>query len=173
MNNKIMIMTQDKYGVPFFRNFTNRLKDESLLPNVHINSSKFYGACNPKLSRQLIAFKYLRCYDYFIIVADADGGNIKTLCENILCHIPENFRDMTDIIIFKDEIEEWICYSDNIDYENKPSKMLREKKGYEKYKLPSYAFKLNILKLRSGCVSFCNFFEKITLCCAHARTNNA
>jgi len=166
MNNKIMIITQDKYGVPFFRKFTNRLKDEKFIPNVHIDSSKFYGACNPKLSRQLTAFKYLRCYDHFIIVADADGGHIETLHENILCHIPENFKIITSIIIFKDEIEEWICYSDNIDYEKKPSQILREKKGYEKYRLPSYASKLDILKLKSGCESFCNFFEKITLCCS-------
>ncbi|MDI6730650.1 MAG: hypothetical protein QMD06_03815 [Candidatus Altarchaeum sp.] len=75
---------------------------------------------------------------------------------------------MVDIIVFKNEIEEWIYYSLRIKFSNKPSNALYERSkkkygfksgGYEKKFLPNYVKKLNFDKLKAIDVSFKKFLK--------------
>jgi hypothetical protein len=164
-----MILCEDKYGVGFFKELTKRMKHENLIPNLHVSVAKFYGACNPKIERQMKAMAYLRNFDFFIIVVDADGKPERQLEEKIQYHISTKFTNSTRTVVLKYEIEDWLFISMGfphtlISVNNKPSVILKEKKGYEKYKLKHNVPKLDFTRLIEECKSFCKFVECLNEC---------
>jgi len=148
LNSSLMILTEDTHGTRFFRQLIVRLKDEGFLSrDIHTESDRFGGPCNSKLMRQMKVMEGLKGYNSFIIVADADGKPLEKVSSRIRIHVPPNLVDKTEIVIFKDEIEEWICCSLGIKINSKPSTILKNKFGYEKFRLPDYVPKLDFAKL--------------------------
>ena len=165
MTRKVMILCTDTYGKRFFKKLTNRMKNEKLIPNYHVSVAKFYGPCNPKVDRQLRVFAFLRHFNSFIIVADADGKAQKKLQNAIESHISSKLKASTRTVILEYEIEDWLCVSEGICVkDNKPSIFLKQREGYEKYRLCDYVPKLNIERLTKECRSFCKFLECLLTC---------
>lgn len=159
-----VIFCEDKYGVAFLKELTNRLKSNGLIrSNFGVNISKFYGACNAKLGRQLLAkSKHRNCR--FIILVDADGKNKRILRNRVEKHVPINLANNTNIVVLDFEIEDWICVSLGIGLNNinrKPSVLLKQRFGYEKNHLKSYLPKLDFQKLLQQCSSFCDFVNSL------------
>lgn len=162
MTRKIIVLCEDSYGVDFFKELINRLKEMNIVPEgLHVNAERFYGPCNTKLTRQMKAMGLLKDYNFFVIVADADGKPADDVRIKIECHIPNNLRNITHLVILKYEIEEWICISLDIKINDKPSTILRHKFSYEKYKLKDYISKLNFEKLKN-CESFSDFVKAVS-----------
>jgi len=160
-----MIICEDRYGVGFFEQLANRLKNEGFIPGyLNVKAARFYGPCNTKLDRQIKALAYLSCFNFFLVVADADGESQQRVKERIEGHVPKELRNSCNTVVLRHEVEEWICYDKGIQIDDKPSIILKEKEGYEKYKLDSYVAKLDINRLRKGCVSFCDFIECLLKC---------
>jgi len=162
---RLIILCADTYGKSFFKELTNRMKNESLIPNYHVSVAKFYGPCNSKLNRQITVFALLQKFNFFIIVADADGKSQKRVEKTIECHVSKKLKASTRFVILEYEIEDWICASKGMCIKgNKPSAILRQKEGYEKYKLCDYVSQLDIAKLTKECGSFCRFMECLKAC---------
>lgn len=164
-----MILCEDKYGVEFFKELTNRMKCENLIPIFHISVAKFYGACNPKIERQMKAMAYQRNFNFFIIIVDADGKPERQLEERIGCHISNEFRDSTYTVVLEYEIEDWLFISRGfprtlVGINNKPSAILKQKEGYEKYRLKYKVPKLDFKRLIEECKSFCKFMTCLNGC---------
>lgn len=109
-------------------------------------------------------------FDKTIVVVDGDGNPEKEEKKQKERHFPkdENKLKRVEIIVFKDEIEEWVCYSIGIKFSNKPSDALHEwnkKKhcfksgGYKKKFLPDYVKELNFDKLKAIDASFKKFLK--------------
>jgi len=161
MTSKIMVLCEDSYGTDFLKELINRLKSENIVPTgLHVNAERFYGPCNTKLERQIKPMAFQRGYNFFIIVADADGNPTEAVKKKIEYHVPNNFKDITRFVILNYEIEEWICISLNIEINDKPSNILKRKFNYEKYKLKGYVPKLDFKKLKK-CRSFCDFVKEL------------
>lgn len=157
---KLKILCNDTYGKAFFKLLTNRLKEEDYISNFHISVAKFYGLCNPKLDRQMRAFSCLRKYNYFIVIVDADGKPPLEIREKIECHFPKDIDTVNRVVVLENEIEDWICASEDIRLrDRKPSVILHHQRGYEKYRLPDYASRLDIERLREECASFQSFLQ--------------
>ena len=85
-------------------------------------------------------------FDKVIVIADGDN-HPKTKEKEIKKHVPRKFKKNTKIIVFKYEIEEWICKSLGIAYRGKPSAALKRSKNYFKRDLPKYVEKLDLERL--------------------------
>lgn len=157
MSPRKVIFCEDTYGKGFFKDLLDKLKKEGLVStHLGVDIEKFYGLCNPKLGRQLKVLAHQRNRNFFIIVVDADGGNRAEARTKVVDHVPNSLRNVTHFIIFKYEIEEWLCFSLGIRIDDKPSVILRHRLRYEKYRLRSYVPKLNLTRLM-GCSSFHDF----------------
>ena len=160
MKPKLAILCADTYGKEFFRLLLLRLKDDRLLPNFSFALDRFYGPCNTKLERQMRVFAYVRQINAFLVFVDADGKPQEKIRKDVACHVEPQLIASTRIIIFRYEIEDWICISKGIRIKDeKPSIILSRKEKYEKYKLPEYAAQLDIRKLTNECESFREFLE--------------
>lgn len=160
MSAKLIILCEDTYGKEFFKALVLRLKKEGLVSNFPIATDRFYGPCNNKLERQMKVFACLREFNSFIVFADADGKRQEKILKKIECHVERGLKPLTKIIIFKYEIEDWLCASKGICIkDDKPSNILKQKGGYEKYRLPDYAPRLDIEKLSKESKSFCDFLS--------------
>ncbi len=151
---RILILTEDTYGIDFFRKLINRLKSQRFIKiNYSFKYRRYPGVCNSKLCRILksIGNNLVK----IIIVADADGMNKNHVKSMIEKHIPNEFKNITKYIIFNHCIEEWICEGLGVTkcFSHNPvhilNNYLRQNKGreYEKYMLPSFADKLDLKKL--------------------------
>lgn len=155
-----MILCTDTHGKLFFTNLINKLKNDGIIPNHRICIERFNGPCSQKLERQLKVYAHLRKIDFAVIVVDADGKPQKEIEKMIEIHIPTELKTLTGIVVLKYEIEDWLCISRGISIENaKPSIILKQREGYEKYRLCDYVSKLKIKKLIEECESFCKFIE--------------
>jgi hypothetical protein len=156
---KIMVLCEDTYGTEFFKELINRLKNEKFISaDMHVNAERFCGPCNTKLERQMKPMAMQRGYNFFMIVADADGKPVNEIKEKIKLHIPDNLKNKIHIVILEYEIEEWVCISLDMKIDNKPSKTLKHKFNYQKYKLKEYVPKLDFKKLKK-CNSFNDFLK--------------
>lgn len=160
MSVRRVILCEDKYGGGFFKELIKRLKSVNLVAtNLGVDVKKFYGPCNVKLERQLLAISLKkRCV--FIIVADADRRNIKDVESRITKHVPQCLRHNTRVVILDCEIEDWICVSLDMKGNEKSAAILKHRLGYRKYRLKSYAPKLDLGKLRK-CRSFQDFINSL------------
>jgi hypothetical protein len=160
MSPKRVILCEDKYGGPFLRDLTNRLKNTGLISrNVGVDTAKFYGACNVKLERQLLAMSQTKTCR-FIILVDADGRDKTSVRARVAQHIPRNLTGTTHTIVLDYEIEDWICAGLGIRFNCKTAVLLKRRFGYEKYNLKSYVPKLDIQALQN-CGSFCDFVKNL------------
>ena len=150
----VAIFTEDRFGVDFFKGLLQKLKSTNIVKNVHYTVSRFVGKCNPKLNRQLKGLMLKKNIRKVIIVFDADGKDIESVKKEVEIHVPEEFKNNCNYLIFAQEIEELICFALGIRVRGKPSKCLDEYvrnknpgRGYEKQKLPTFLPLLNINKL--------------------------
>lgn len=159
----VMILTEDTYGKKFFDEIIKLLKEKSMISNeVKASCKRILGVCSRKMTRQINAAED---FDKIIVVVDGDGNPEKKEKEVKERHFKDkNKLKKADTIVFKYEIEEWICYSQGIKFNNKPSdalnKWIKEEKqnfksGYEKKFLPEYVKLLSFDKLREN-----GIFEK-------------
>lgn len=155
---KIKIFCEDRKGKDFFLKLANRLKEQNLIGNVQIKVRYIGGSISTKLTRSIKA-SLISNQIKFIIVYDAHGRPIEDVREEVRSFIPSEIVNKTCIVILRYEIEEWICYNEDIRTQT-PYKTLKQSTGYEKYRLPEWADRLNIDKL-SKCPSFSEFLECI------------
>ena len=157
---KLKIFCCDTYGKPFLKALTNRLKDEGLIANFHISVAKFVGPCNQKLDRQIKALHFQTFFNAFLVFADADGKSQGQIKRTIVSHFSDISGVKFEVVVFKYEIEDWICESKGTCVQgNKSSETLRKSEQYEKYRLPNYATTLDIDKLCNDCESFKQFIS--------------
>lgn len=156
-NYRILILTEDRYGVDFFKKLIKRLKTNGLIKKSRrIDVEWLHGKCNPKLER-ILRSKLDIPLKLIIIVADAEGYYKNKIIKTIEKHIPSPFKNIVRYIIFSYSIEELICEGLGIRWRgNTPidclNRHLRKtrKIDYEKYMLPSFATKINLNKLRGN-----------------------
>jgi len=132
----IKIYTEDSYGVSFFKIIVTELKnDGDLNKSKRCEIKRIPGKCSSKFTR-IMKLEVIE-YEKIIINVDADG-DIKKTYEEEKKHIPKNFGCKVIYILNENEIEEWILYAKNIDYEGKPSENMSKVIGrkYEKNMLP-------------------------------------
>lgn len=153
----VALYAEDAFGPQFFRKLIPVLREQGLVPpeTTLVDASK-YPVCNPKLGRIIAAARERT--SRIIVVVDADGGNVTTAGLRTLGHVVPVDRDVTRVIVIDYEIEEWICVSMGYKtFGRKPSEVLREKLGYEKYRLPEYVAKLDFARLGRESASFARF----------------
>lgn len=160
MSPKNVVFCEDKYGGPFLRDLMNSLKNNNTIcRSSGVDISKFYGPCNVKLERQLLAKSRVRTC-HFIVLVDADGRDKASVRSRVFQHVPQRLASITRIVVLDYEIEDWICVSLGIRLNRKPSVLLKQRFGYEKHNLKSYVPKLDIQRLKK-CVSFCDFLASL------------
>ena len=166
---RILILTEDTYGVPFFKKLVKRLKNESIIDvSWQFSVEWMHGKCNPKLERILNAKRRLRI-GKILMVADAEGENKKKVIELLDRHIPKDLKRLTKYVIFKDCIEEWVCEGLGIECKglhpvdclNRWAKRSR-KEGYKKYMLPEFADRIDVEDLTKNNPEFSNFISEIS-----------
>ena len=156
MSSRTVILCEDKYGEPFLRELTNRLKTEGKIsPALGLDMLKFYGACNSKLEKQL-RIKASEDTRHLIILVDSDGHDKVSLVARVRQHVPDDLAGITYIIVFDYEIEDWLCSGLGIAINGRTAQIMKKQFGYEKYQLPSYVPRLDFEKLMK-CESFRNF----------------
>jgi hypothetical protein len=161
---KTRILCEDRYGIGFFQDLIARLKTEGLIPALPVSVSRFYGACNTKTEREINVLTKLNDIDSFVIVFDCDGSTHAVIEPKITRHIPTNQQRSTKVILLDYEIEDWLFINSGYSWtlvsrNHKPSEILREREGYEKYRLRQYVPRLDIALLRQNCQSFKDFVE--------------
>jgi len=152
----IKIFCEDRKGKPFFERLINRMKREGIAGNISIKVGYIGGCVGSVLERRIRAS--MRDCSKFIIVYDAHGRNVEEVRKSVWRFVPDAVKVNSCIVILDFEIEEWICVSEGIDCGNEPYKTLKHKIGYEKYKLPDFAERLNFERLR-GYRSFDEFLD--------------
>lgn len=158
----IKIISEDDYGGAFLKNVVAQLKIKNMIGNVTVKASKpMRPLCNQKLDRILKAFD-TSC-DKIIIILDSDNPqNYASRYENVNRHVPRDLRTPVKIILADYEIEEWICLSQKLTWnQSKPSDELKRTSGYMKSSLPKYANELDFHALRKNCRSFNEFLDAL------------
>jgi len=143
---RIKILCEDSYGKEFFRILANRLKREKIMSRrTGINTDRLQGICSTKLERIMRAATDY--YEKVIIVVDAHGHRPAAVNKQVAQHIPVQRRKSVCIVVLDHEIEEWICFSLGLRIQGSPYRTMKQRMGYKKHRLPSYAEKLNIATL--------------------------
>jgi hypothetical protein len=162
------MFVEDEYGPEFFENLIYRLKEMGLIPeDTIVKPSKPPADCNTKIDRA-IKSALLFGFDRVILAIDGDG-NPEEKRERAESHIPPEFKDRVDVIVFEYEAEEWICKSLGIRYGSytKPSKALndwlrsKEGKEYHKRDLPKFVSKLDLSSLNRNDKTFKNLIKSL------------
>lgn len=157
---EVLIFSEDTHGKIFFMNLVNRMKQENYIDrNNAFNTDRYPGMCNPSIKGRIIAKREDLGYQKFIINLDADGKKIDEIIQDVVVHFPNGYEGDISVVFNRHEIEEWICCSENISFNEKPSKILKHERKYEKRHLPNYVQKLDIEKLLRDCESFCEFID--------------
>ena len=170
---KIAIYTEDRYGPQFIKNIIHRLQDEGFIENIQFartHTPSLIEKCH-NVGNKIKSI--IRDVDRVIIVIDKE--NIREYDENkeIWRHLRElKEKDKRKIFVVSNEpeIEEWICISKNLRFdesginkENKPSKILERKIGYKKDRLPAYVNEIDIKKLMKRSKSFRKLVHSLSL----------
>jgi|Deesub1362A_J573_1020465.scaffolds.fasta_scaffold12091_1 hypothetical protein len=152
---RIFIIVEDKWGKEFIKRLLIRLRKYNP-KKFKIQSSKGRDKLlSPRLKKALNDAFYNNKYNKAIVFVDLHGEDKEVLLANLKELVGE-YINRTTFIIFEHEIEEWIVYSMDLKYSSKPSdalnkylKMMRGvKKGYKKNKLPGFADRIKIDKLK-------------------------
>ena len=154
---KFLFLVEDYFGQPFFERFFSKKANERIFSGKleRVRHVKLSG----KITRQIKA--NIGKVDRIIIIADADGGDLNAKNLHIARFIDNVYAEYVKIVLLDYEIEEWICHSEGIKFnDQKPSNVLKHKIGYEKYRLPEYAEKMDCVKLQ-GVTSFKRFASSL------------
>jgi len=162
-------LTEDKYGVDFFKKLVNRLKSMHVVDKSwHIYVEWMHGKCYAKTER-IINAKRRVGLGKIVVAADAEGDDKEEVAEFLSRHIPEDLKALTKYVIFNDCIEEWVCEGLGIEHRGLHpveclDRWLREnrKRGYEKFMLPDFAGKIDIKKLQNNNKEFSIFISEIS-----------
>ena len=153
------LVVEDRFGPPFLKKLFKKKSDEGLFsvrPKKIIKS-----AIRNKMKRVVNAA--LLGVDRVIILMDADGQPHDQKINEIRRYLDARNLEQIDIVLLDYEIEEWICYSQEISIiSDKPSKILRRTHNYRKNRLPQFAEKLDCQKL-TNCPSFRRLTNAINL----------
>ena len=169
---KVAIYTEDTYGPQFIKKIIHRLESEGL-----IEKAQFVRTHTPSLIEKChnVGSKIksiLGEVDRVIIIIDKENLREYDEDKEVWKHLrglKEKDKRKIFVISTEPEIEEWICKSKNlhfdetgVDREKKPSKILERKVGYKKNKLPIYAKEINIKKLLENSKSFRKFIDSLS-----------
>ena len=154
---KFFFIVEDFYGARFIKEFFKKKLDEGLFSGTMIGAE--YSPIGPKIARIIAGIAYRA--DRVIILADADDRQLETVEKEIIRFVRKEHVSDVKIVLFKHEVEEWICYSRGIKIDCKPSKILKRTISYEKNMLPEYASKIDCKKL-ADCQSFRRLVDAIT-----------
>ncbi|BAB67034.1 hypothetical protein [Sulfurisphaera tokodaii] len=135
----VALLTEDTYAPAFIEGVIKRLIELKVVNSeIYICKGKDtyrkIQLCTDKM-RRIIKNIIDKC-DKILIFQDADGRNREEVYEEVRSHLKElnsNVGKKIFIIIFDEEIEEWILH--NV---HKPSDVLKRTRSYEKYQLPNY-----------------------------------
>ena len=160
----ILIFTEDSFGVDFINKVILNMKQVGLVNNsFHFKCLHLKALCNKKIDRQIRATQLKKVYDRIIIVIDGDFNPNQKYVE-MRSHVEKKFQEITKIVVIETEIEEWICKSLKIKFnQEKPSSVLNKEFCYEKYKLPKYNNKLDYSILTKDSTSFIKFLNYIQI----------
>jgi len=146
---RALILTEDTYGVRFFKKLCQRLKELGLLnKSLHCDVRKLPGKCSSKTERLLRARE--NADDLVVMIADAHGADKREVIASLQRHIPQPLKTITHLVTLDYSIEEWICKGLDINCGADPitalDSYLRRASGerYEKYMLPNFADRINI-----------------------------
>lgn len=147
---KFYFLVEDSYGSGFITALFKKKSGEGRLSGKIVDARRC--SIGNKLKRMVNAARLKA--DRVIILRDAEGLPLDKATERIKQYLDPRYLDYVHVVLFDYEIEEWICYSQDIPVkEEMPSKILKHRQKYEKRHLPEFAEKLDCKKL-AGCPSF-------------------
>lgn len=147
---RFVFLVEDCFGPNFFKKFFSKKAEENIF------SGQFQGSYSYPLGAKMgrIIGANLGDADRVIVIADADGQDPEEKKQRIHKYVGSRHANRVRIVMLDYEIEEWICYSQGLKFgDQKPSAVLKHKKGYQKRQLPTYAERLDCDKLQD-CGSF-------------------
>ena len=154
---ELCFFVEDSFGREFFKILFSKKLEENVLSG---QITSIY-VCPPGNKMSRLVTLNVDNADRIIIIADADGRDIKYEEQSIKERIKGKYRECIRIVLLDYEIEEWICYSHGIKFDGQnPSKILKHKIQYSKKRLPKYGAKLDCKKLM-GCESFRRFLSAL------------
>lgn len=157
---RVFFFMEDKFGRPFMKKFFS-IKNQSgeIHRDAQYSGDDKFLPNNPKSGRD-IKLRY-SSNDRIVIVVDADRRPINQVEKETLNLIDRNFRNKVRVAVLTHEIEEWICYSEDISFrDRKPSEVLKYERDYQKFRLPDYADRMDCQKLQH-CESFRRFLNAV------------
>ena len=146
----VALLTEDTYAPAFIEGVIRRLVERNYIDNeIYVckgkDSYRKILPCTDKM-RRIIKNIIDKC-DKVLVFQDADGRDVGEVYNDVKSHLKE-LSDYIDrkifIIIFNQEIEEWI-----IPNAHKPSDELKRTRGYEKYQLPNYVNEVDFEKIKN------------------------
>ena len=145
---RVAIFSEDAFGPRFFVRLFDRLHQWRVIrQGTYLAKTGKYPKCNPKLGRMVGAA--LSSFDRVVVVVDAEGQDEDMTERRTKSHVRRQDLAETRIVVLPYEIEEWICASMNLPlHGSKPSEILRSRRQYEKYQLPTYAERLDLRRLK-------------------------
>lgn len=147
----ICISSEDTYGFDFLKELFK--KCYSLEVSRLSRSAVKFKPCDSGLERKLKASTNFSKCGKILLFVDADGKPVENVKESlVLRHLSdEKVKEKVHVIVFETEIEELIVYSLTGRKDQKPSRYLKENidKNYDKYRLQSYAEKVDCEKIRN------------------------
>jgi hypothetical protein len=155
---RVTIFTEDSYGPAFVKKLFPLLQLRGLIPEATMLNDAFkYIPCNPSLDGMVRSS--LNVCERAVVLVDADGKPIEPIRARILNHVRRDARQKVAVVVFDDEIEEWICLSKSYNLTAKASKVLEIRESYGKFQLPTYAEQLDLDKLKRESGSFKRFVD--------------
>ncbi len=151
---KYYFIVEDDFGPQFIKALFRKKSDEGIFSGMLVKAKQY--SIGPKMSR--IAKAATRNADRIVILMDADGKPHKEWTRHIESFLSDVDMNYVRIVLLDHEIEEWICHSQGIKFDEKPSKILKASISYKKNQLPKYALKLDCEKLKT-----CSSFERLML----------
>lgn len=146
---KYYFIVEDCFGIYFIKSLFKKKSDSGLFSGKLITAKQ--QPINHKMSR--IVKIAMGKADRIVILMDADGESLEAKTSHIKSFLHDVDMSFVRIVLLDHEIEEWICYSQDISFDEKPSKVLKVRLSYQKNQLPRYASKLDCEKLKT-CPSF-------------------
>jgi hypothetical protein len=157
----VALLTEDTYAPAFIDGLIRRAINEGIITrNVVVcksrNTYRKIQPCTDKMRR--IVNTIIDMCDKILIFQDADGRDRKKVLEEVRSHLGELVKYINRrvfIIIFAQEIEEWI-----IPNTPSPADYLKRSEGYEKNLLPHYVNRVNFSRVRD-LESFMDFLNAL------------
>lgn len=147
-----VFIVEDSFGPAFF----DRLFHKKIAEGIF--SGKLYKIHHCPIGNKTtrIVSANVDNADRIIIIVDADGIDLREKKLEVIRFVKKRDREHVKIVLLDHEIEEWICYSEGISFDSKPSEVLKHHKKYRKQHLPQYADKIDCTKLQN-----CNSFKRL------------